>query len=50
MPTTPEFRDVSREIGIVEILAQFEPEKACTADSDIRIPTEIAIDLECEEE
>ena len=45
MPPSPKFGDVSREIGIREIAHQADAEETRTADRDVRVTGEIAVDL-----
>lgn len=48
VPAAPEFGDVAREIGVVEIAHEAEPEQPRDADGDVRVAREIAVDLERE--
>ena len=50
MPATPEFCDVTREIGVVEVAHQFDTKQFGCADGNVRIAGEIAVDLECEKD
>ena len=50
MPTAPKLRDVSREIGVVEVAHEFDAKEFGSSDSDVRVAGEVAIDLERKED
>ena len=50
MPTAPELGDGPREIGEVEVLLEADAKETGTADGDVAIAGEIAVDLEREED
>ena len=47
MPAPPELRDVAREVRIGEIAQKVDAEQTRGPQGDIRIPGEVAVDLEC---
>lgn len=49
MPATPELGDVTAEIRYVEVAAELDAEEFGTADSDVAVAREVAIDLYGEE-
>ena len=50
VPATPELGDVAAEIGHVEIAAQADAEEFGTADGDVAVAGEVAVDLDGEKE
>ena len=50
VPATPELGDVAAEIGHVEIASQVDAEEFGTADGDVAVAGEVAVDLDGEKE
>ena len=46
MPTSPVFGDAARDVGVIKVLQEFEPENGAESDSHVGIPAEVVIDLE----
>ncbi len=46
MPASPVFGDTARDVGVVEVLQEFESEDGAESDRHVGVPAEVVVDLE----
>ena len=47
MPPAPELRDGARNVGVIEVLLEMEPEHSSQADGHVGVPGKVEVNLHC---